>query len=380
MAIRVAVPKETVPGERRVALVPDVVARMAKQGYEVWVEKGAGEGAFYPDAAYEAAGAKLVEGKEALYPEADLVLKIQPPSEEEVDLMKEGAVVVGFMQPHRYPERVRRLVERKVNAFALELIPRITRAQAMDVLSSQASVAGYKAGVLAADLAPKFFPMLTYAAGTIRPALVFVIGAGVAGLQAIATAKRLGAIVEAFDVRRAAGEQVRSLGARFLELDIDAEAEGGYARELTPEEKEKEKQMVADAIARADVVITTAQVPGKPAPRIVTREMVERMKPGSVIVDLAAESGGNCELTQAGEKVVHRGVTIYGPVNLPSELPVHASEMYARNLYNFVSLLAKEGKELSPDWDDEILAKSVLVWDGEVKHEPTRALLLGGEA
>ncbi len=380
MAIRVAVPKETVPGERRVALVPDVVARMVRQGYDVRVERGAGEGAFYPDGAYEAAGARLIEGKQALYSEADLVLKIQPPSEEEVDQMQTGAVVVGFMQPHRYPDRVRRLAERGVNAFALELIPRITRAQAMDVLSSQASVAGYKAGVLAADLAPKFFPMLTYAAGTIRPALVLVLGAGVAGLQAIATAKRLGAIVEAYDVRRAAGEQVRSLGARFLELDIDAEAEGGYARELTPEEKEKERRMVEDAVARADVVITTAQVPGRPAPLLITRAMVERMKPGAVIVDLAAESGGNCELTQPGEKVVHGAVTIYGPVNLPSELPVHASEMYARNLYNFISLLAREGKELAPDWNDEILAKSVLVWDGEVKHEPTRKLLEGEEA
>ncbi len=380
MAIRVAVPKETVPGERRVALIPDVVARMAKQGYQVRVERGAGEGAFFDDAAFEAAGAELVEGKEALYRDAELVLKVQPPGEDEVDLMPEGAIVVGFLQPHRYPERVRRLAERKVNAFALELIPRITRAQAMDVLSSQASVAGYKAGVLAADLAPKFFPMLTYAAGTIRPALVLVLGAGVAGLQAIATAKRLGAVVEAYDVRRAAGEQVRSLGAKFLELDIDAEAEGGYARELTPEEKEKERKMVEDAVARADVVITTAQIPGRPAPRLISQAMVERMRPGSVIIDLAAESGGNCELTQAGERVVHHGVTIYGPVNLPSELPIHASEMYARNLFNFVSLLAKEGESLSPDWDDEIIQKSVLVWEGEVKHEPTKTLLEGGEA
>ncbi len=380
MAIRVAVPKETVPGERRVALIPDVVARMAKQGYQVRVERGAGEGAFFDDAAFEAAGAELVEGKEALYRDAELVLKVQPPSEDEVDLMPEGAIVVGFLQPHRYPERVRRLAERKVNAFALELIPRITRAQAMDVLSSQASVAGYKAGVLAADLAPKFFPMLTYAAGTIRPALVLVLGAGVAGLQAIATAKRLGAVVEAYDVRRAAGEQVRSLGAKFLELDIDAEAEGGYARELTPEEKEKERKMVEDAVARADVVITTAQIPGRPAPRLISQAMVERMRPGAVIIDLAAESGGNCELTQPGEKVVHHGVTIYGPVNLPSELPIHASEMYARNLFNFVSLLAREGEGLSPDWDDEIIQKSVLVWEGEVKHEPTRKLLEGGEA
>ena len=377
MGVRVAVPKETAPGERRVALVPDVVARMVRQGYQVTVEKGAGEGAYFDDAQYEAAGASLVEGKEALYKDAELVLKVQPPDEAEIELMPKGAVVVGFMQPHRYPERVKKLAERGVNAFALELIPRITRAQAMDVLSSQSTVAGYKAALIAADMLPKFFPMLTYAAGTIRPALVFVIGAGVAGLQAIATAKRLGAVVEAFDVRRAAGEQVRSLGARFLELDIDAEGEGGYARELTPEEKEKERQMVADAVARADVVITTAQVPGRPAPKILTKEMIERMRPGSVVVDIAAETGGNTELTKPGKKVVHRGVTVYGPVNLPSELSVHASEMYARNLYNFVGLLTKDGESLSPDWEDEIIAKSVLVWDGEIKHEPTKKLVEG---
>ena len=375
MAIRVAVPKETVPGERRVALVPDVVARMTRQGYAVAVEEGAGEGAYFSNEAYAKAQAELRPDKKALYADADLVLKVQPPSEEELELMRPGTIVVGLMQPHRYPERVRRMVERKVNAFALELIPRITRAQAMDVLSSQSSVAGYKAAVIAADKLPKFFPMLTYAAGTIRPALVFVIGAGVAGLQAIATAKRLGAVVEAFDVRRAAREQVKSLGARFLELDIDAEGEGGYARELTPEEKEKERQMVADAIARADVVITTAQIPWRPAPKIVTREMVERMRPGSVIVDLAAESGGNTELTQPGEEVVHQGVRILGPKNLPSELSVHASEMYARNLYNFVHLLTGEGKGLEPDWNDEILAQSVLVWDGEVKHPMVKELL-----
>ncbi len=375
MAIRVAVPKESVPGERRVAVTPDVAARMHKQGYEVWVERGAGLEAFFVDEAYERAGAKLIDDREALFAEADLVLKVQPPAEDEVALMREGSIVVGFLQPHKYPDRVRRLIEKGVNAFALELIPRITRAQAMDVLSSQATVAGYQAALLAAELSPKFFPMLTYAAGTIRPALVLVLGAGVAGLQAIATARRLGALVEAYDVRRAAGEQVRSLGAKFLELDIDAETEGGYARELTEEEKARERQMVEDAVARADVVITTAQIPGRPAPRLVTEAMVERMRPGAVIIDLAAESGGNCELTVPGEKVVHRGVTIYGPTNVPSQLAVHASEMYAKNLFNFISLLTGDGKALQPDWNDEILAKSVLVWDGVVKHEPTRKLL-----
>lgn len=380
MAIRVAVPKETAPKERRVAVTPEIAGRLVKQGFSVRVEAGAGEGAYFPDAAYEAAGAEVVPDKAALYPEAELILKVQPPDEDEVDLMQKGAVVVGFLQPHRFPDRVKRMAEKGVNAFALELIPRITRAQAMDVLSSQATAVGYKAALIGADLLPKFFPMLTYAAGTIRPAKVLVLGAGVAGLQAIATARRLGAVVEAYDVRRAAGEQVRSLGAKFLELDIDAEAEGGYARELTPEEKEKERKMVEDAVARADVVITTAQIPGRPAPRLISQAMVERMRPGAVIIDLAAESGGNCELTQPGERVVHHGVTIYGPVNLPSELPIHASEMYARNLFNFVSLLAREGEGLSPDWDDEIIQKSVLVWEGEVKHEPTRKLLEGGEA
>lgn len=380
MAIRVAVPKETAPRERRVAVTPEIAGRLVKQGFSVRVEAGAGAGAYFPDAAYEAAGAEVVPDKAALYPEAELILKVQPPDEEEVDLMQKGAVVVGFLQPHRYPERVKRMAEKGVNAFALELIPRITRAQAMDVLSSQATAVGYKAALIGADLLPKFFPMLTYAAGTIRPAKVLVLGAGVAGLQAIATARRLGAVVEAYDVRRAAGEQVRSLGAKFLELDIDAEAEGGYARELTPEEKEKEKQMVADAVARADVIITTAQIPGKRAPILITKEMVERMQPGAVIIDVAAESGGNCELTQPGEKVEHNGVTIYGPINLPSELAVHASEMYAKNLFNFVALLTQDGGTLAPDWSDEILAKSVLIWDGEVKHAPTKQLLEGGAA
>ena len=263
------------------------------------------------------------------------------------------------------------------NAAAVELIPRITRAQPMDALSSQATVAGYKAALVAANLTRRFFPMLTTAAGTIRPAQVLVLGAGVAGLQAIATARRLGAVVEAYDVRRAAGEQVRSLGAKFLELPLDAEAEGGYARELTEEEKAREREMLAEAVARADAVITTAQVPGRPAPLLVTEAMVARMKPGAVIVDLAAESGGNCALTRPGEVLEHGGVTIYGPLNLPSELAVHASEMYAKNLYHFLELLTQGGERLEPDWGDEILAKSALVWAGEIRHGPTRERVEG---
>ncbi|AEB11364.1 Re/Si-specific NAD(P)(+) transhydrogenase subunit alpha [Marinithermus hydrothermalis] len=374
MPIRVAVPKEVAPGERRVALVPEVVGRLAGKGYQVQVEQGAGAAADYPDAAYAAAGAQVVADP---YAEAQVVLKVQPPTLEELERIPPGAVVVGFMHPHRYPDRVARMRERRVNAFAIELIPRITRAQPMDALSSQATVAGYKAALVAANLTRRFFPMLTTAAGTIRPAQVLVLGAGVAGLQAIATARRLGAVVEAYDVRRAAGEQVRSLGAKFLELPLDAEAEGGYARELTEEEKAREREMLAEAVARADAVITTAQVPGRPAPLLVTEAMVARMKPGAVIVDLAAESGGNCALTRPGEVLEHGGVTIYGPLNLPSELAVHASEMYAKNLYHFLELLTQGGERLEPDWGDEILAKSALVWAGEIRHGPTRERVEG---
>jgi NAD(P) transhydrogenase subunit alpha len=303
MAINIAVPKEEAPGERRVALVPEVAGKLIKQGHAVSVESGAGVGAHYLDEAYEKVGAKLVGRRGELLKEAQLILKVQPPTEEEIEAMPEGSVLIGFMYPHRYPERVAKMRDKKLTVFAMELVPRITRAQAMDALSSQATVAGYKAALIAADTIDRFLPMLTTAAGTIRPAQVLVLGAGVAGLQAIATAKRLGAVVSAYDVRRAAGEQVRSLGAKFLELEIDAEAEGGYARELTDEEKKKEREMVEQAIAAADIVITTANIPGRRAPILVTTDMVERMKPGSVIVDLAAESGGNCEAPKPGATV-----------------------------------------------------------------------------
>jgi NAD(P) transhydrogenase subunit alpha len=297
-----------------------------------------------------------------------------------VDRWSEGTVVVGFMNAARNLDVVARMRDRKVSAFALELVPRITRAQSMDALSSQATAGGYMAAIVGAEHCPKFLPMLTTAAGTIRPATVLILGAGVAGLMAIATAKRLGAIVEAYDVRRAAGEQVRSLGAKFLALEINAEGEGGYARELTPEEKAKEQEMVSGAVARADVVITTANIPGRKAPRLISKETVARMKPGAVIVDLAAESGGNCELTRPGETVVSDGVTILGPTNLPAQVPFHSSQMYAKNLQSFLGLLIDAAGQLVTDFSDEILAASLLVHAGEIKHAPTRELVAGGRA
>ncbi len=326
------------------ATVPEIVQKLTKSGHEVRIEHDAGTGAYYPDDLFTAAGAKIVSSRTELLNGARIVLRVQPPTVAEVDQLAEGTIVIGFMNATNNLEAVARMRDRKITAFALELVPRITRAQSMDALSSQATAAGYTAAILGADNCPKFLPMLTTAAGTIRPATVLILGAGVAGLMAIATAKRLGAIVEAYDVRRAAGEQVRSLGAKFLELEINAEGQGGYARELTPEEKEKEQQMVSAAVARADIVITTAAIPGRKAPLLITKETVATMRPGAVIVDLAAESGGNCELTQAGKTVREHGVTIIGPQNLPARVPFHSSQMYAKNLQSFLALLVdKDG-------------------------------------
>jgi proton-translocating NAD(P)+ transhydrogenase subunit alpha len=375
MGVRIAVPKEVAPGELRVALVPDVAARLVKDGLSVVVEAGAGAAAYYPDAAYTAAGAQVDPDRTTVLGGGGVVLKVQPPTPAEVDALAPGTVVVGFMNPTRALDTLARLRDRKLTAFALELLPRITRAQSMDALSSQATAAGYRAALIAAELMPKFLPMLTTAAGTIRPAKVLVLGAGVAGLMAIATAKRLGAVVEAYDVRRAAGEQVRSLGAKFLELQINAEGQGGYARELTAEEKVQEQAMVSAAVAQADAVITTANVPGRKAPRLIGRDVVLRMRPGSVIVDLAAESGGNCELTRPGETVVEGGVTVYGPLNLPSQIPFHASQMYSKNLQAFLGLLIAPGGALVPTYEDEVLAASLLVSDGEVRFAPAREAL-----
>ncbi len=375
MPVRMAVPKEIFSGERRVALDPSVAERFTKLGAEILLQKGAGKGAHFKDEAYDGK-ARLIDDAATLYAEADIIFKVQPPTLEELDLIREGAVIVSFLQPHRYPDMVRKLCDKKITSFAMELVPRISRAQSMDALSSQASIAGYKVALMAAELASFFFPMLTTAAGTIRPAKVVVVGAGVAGLQAIATCKRLGAQVEAYDIRAAAKEQVESLGARLIDTGISAEGVGGYARELTDEEKRKQSEVLAKHVAAASAVITTASLPGRDAPKIITRAMVEAMKPGAVIVDLAAESGGNCEVTEPGKTIEYNDVIVHGPVNIPSLIPVHATEMYAKNLYNFLSPMIKDG-QLQLDWNDEVIKESVLTHQGEVKHEPTGRRLRG---
>jgi len=374
MAARLGVAREVTAGETRVALVPTVAERYAALGLDVILERGAGLASHYLDDDYTAS--ELVDDAAAAFA-ADLVLTVRPPAPDRVALLREGAVLVGLLDPYREADTVRALAERGVTSFALELLPRISRAQAMDALTSQASVAGYKAVLMAASLAPRYFPMLTTPAGTIRPAKVLVLGVGVAGLQAIATARRLGAMVEAYDVRQATKEQVHSLGGRFIDTGIDAEVEGGYARELTDEEKAKAAAIVADHVAAADAVITTAAVPGRAAPRLIDAATVARMKPGAVIVDLAAEGGGNCELSRPGERAEHEGVVIECPFNVPALLPVHASEQYARNLLNFVTPLVADG-ELALDWDDEVVAGSVLTHDGNIANEAVRARLQEG--
>lgn len=375
MGILLAVPRESAPGERRVALVPEVVQKLVQSGHTVRIQSGAGAGAYYPDELYTKVGASLAAAPNELYAGTPVILKVNPPTVEEAATYPAGSILVSFLYPARNLEAVRRLRDGKVAAFALELVPRITRAQSMDALSSQATAAGYMAAILGAENCPKFLPMLTTAAGTIRPATVLILGAGVAGLMSIATARRLGALVEAYDVRRAAGEQVRSLGAKFLELEINAEGTGGYARELTPEEKAKEQEMVSAAVARADVVITTANVPGRKAPRLITKETVARMRPGAVVVDLAAESGGNCELTKPGETVRAGEVLVLGPSNLPAMVPFHASQMFAKNLQSFLTLLVDKSGALVTSFADEILAASQVVGQGEVQHGPTKEAL-----
>lgn len=369
--------RETVPGERRVALTPEVAKKLKARGARIVLQDGTGASAYFADPAY--ADCEVSNAAAALS-QADVLLKVQPPSLEEIAQLKEGTVVIGHLQPHLAPERTKALRDRKITSFAMELLPRTTRAQAMDVLSSQASVAGYKAVLIAAEAAPKFFPMLTTAAGTIRPSKVLIVGAGVAGLQAIATARRLGAQVEGFDVRPETKEQIESLGAKFLDLGVSAAGSGGYARELTQEERDKQQQALADHLKGIDVVVTTAAVPGRKAPRIISAAMVAGMKPGSVIVDIAAETGGNCELSEAGKTIVSaNGVSVIGTTNLPASAPVHASEMYARNLYNFLELSLKDGA-LTLDWDDELIAKTCVTHAGEIKHEPTRQLVEGAQS
>src|SRR6202453_4848064 len=368
MPVVVGVLKESAANETRVALTPEIAGKLKGLGARVLVERGAGTAAHFTDKAY--ADAELTDAATILS-SADVVLCVQPPTVETVNGLKQGAVVVGFMQAYALHDLVRALKARRITSFAMELVPRISRAQSMDALSSQASVAGYKAALIAANALEKFLPMLTTAAGTIRPASVLVIGAGVAGLQAIATARRLGAVVEAYDVRSATRDQVKSLGAKFVETGVSAEGSGGYARELTPEEKAKQQEVLDARIAASDAVISTASVPGRAAPRIISRAAVERMRPGSVIVDIAAEQGGNCELTRAGETVLHNGVKVIGPVNLAAALPYHASEMYARNLFNLLKPAIVKG-ELAVDWQDEVFAGSALTRDGSIVNETTR--------
>src|SRR5271168_4149527 len=373
MSVVVGVLTETAAKETRVALVPEIATKLKSLGARVLIERGAGALAHFPDALYT--DAEFGDAATILSA-ADVLLKVQPPSLAEVAALKKGAIVIGFMQAYARPDLVRALEERGITSFAMELVPRISRAQSMDALSSQASVAGYKAVLIAANTLERFLPMLTTAAGTIRPASVLVIGAGVAGLQAIATAKRLGAVVEAYDVRSATKDQVKSLGAKFVETGVSAEGAGGYARELTAEEKTKQQEVLDARIAASDAVISTASVPGRAAPRIITQAAVERMKAGSVIVDIAAEQGGNCELTRAGETILHGGVKIVGPVNLAASLPYHASEMYSRNLFNLLKPALVKG-ELAIDWSDEVFAGCVLTHDGQIKHEATRKTLEG---
>lgn len=358
MAVRIGIARETAPGERRTAITPETVKKYVAAGAQVAVERGTGVAAGMPDQAYADAGAELVDDAAAALGGADVVLCVQPPDAARIAALKPGAALVGSLHPQADAARAQALQERGVVAFPLERLPRTTRAQAMDILSSQAGMAGYKAVLIAAQLTPRFFPMLTTAAGTIRPSKVLIVGAGVAGLQAIATAKRLGAQVEGFDVRPETREQIESLGGKFLDLGVSAAGEGGYARQLTDAERAEQQRRLAEHLKGIDVVVSTAAVPGRPAPKIITAAMVAGMKPGSVIVDLAAETGGNCEATRPGETVDVGGVVVAGPLDLASQGAFHASEMYARNLFNFVALLLKDGA-LAYDWSDELLARTV---------------------
>jgi NAD(P) transhydrogenase subunit alpha len=379
----IGVPKETYPGERRVALVPASVATLVKSGARVQVEAGAGTAAGFTDESYRTAGADIVADRRQLFQSADVVLQVRglganaSAGAADIDSMQSGLVVIAPCDPLGNPPAIQQLAERGVTLFAMELIPRITRAQSMDVLSSMATIAGYKAVLLAANQLPKLFPMMMTAAGTLAPAKVLVIGAGVAGLQAIASAKRLGAVVHGYDVRPAVKEQIESLGAKFVEMPLEttgAEGTGGYAKELGEEFYRKQRELIARTVAASDVCISTAAIPGKPSPRIITAEAARSMAPGSVIVDLAAERGGNCELTKADEVVVENGVTILGPTNLPSEVPTHASQMLANNMFNFLKLITRGG-ELKLNLDDEVVRSTLAAYQGEVVSQQVRELL-----
>ncbi|MHB1999873.1 MAG: Re/Si-specific NAD(P)(+) transhydrogenase subunit alpha [Solirubrobacteraceae bacterium] len=369
--MQVGVPKETARAECRVALVPDVVARLKGKGVDVLVQAGAGAGALLPDAAFEKAGATIAPDAAAVW-RCEVVLKIAPPSEQEIAMLGQGSLLIGFLAPLTSPASTAALARAKATALAVESIPRISRAQSMDALSSQSNVAGYRAALLGAETIGRFYPMLMTAAGTIPPAKVLVLGAGVAGLQALATAKRLGARTTGYDVRPEVAEQVRSLGAAWLDLGLEAAGEGGYARELTDEERARQQQALTDAIKGFDVVITTALVPGRPAPKLVTEEAVEGMPSGAVIVDLAGESGGNCELTKPGETIVVHDVKIVSPLNLPAAMPEHSSQLFARNVQALLELLIDDG-ELKLDFDDEIVEGACIVRDGEIVNAGAKA-------
>ncbi len=377
--MQIGVPKETAEGERRVALVPEVVRKLSggsdePGGLEVVVERGAGAGALIPDAQYEEAGARMVEDPAAVW-ESDVVVKVATPTADEIARLRPDSVLIGFLQPLTGGEAIRAIAASGATSFAMEAIPRISRAQSMDALSSQANIAGYRAALIGAQELGRYYPMLMTAAGTIRPATVLVLGAGVAGLQAIATARRLGAVVQGFDVRAAVKEQVESLGAHFLEFDLggDLEGAGGYARELTPEQQQRQQELMAEAIGKVDVVITTALVPGRRAPILVTEQAVKLMKPGSVIVDLAGEAGGNCELSEPGKTVIRHDVKILAPLNVPSTLAEHASQLYARNIQSLLGLMISDEGELSLDFDDEVIAGACITRDGEIVHEAAKA-------
>lgn len=381
--MKVAVVRETYPGERRVALVPSVVPSLTKAGWQVLLEPGAGEAAGFPDSEYASKEVEIVSDRRTAFEQADVVLQVRSlgtnseAGRDDLELLRAGQVVIGSCDPLGNPQAIKELADQKVTLFAMEMIPRITRAQSMDVLSSMATIAGYKAVLLAANHLPKMFPMLMTAAGTLVAAKVFVVGAGVAGLQAIASSKRLGAVVQAYDVRAVVKEQIESLGAKFVELNLDtgdAEDKGGYAKQLSDEQVKMQQQQLADVVAECDVCITTAAIPGRPSPLLVTKDAVERMRPGSVIVDLAAERGGNCELSKPDETVVEHGVTILGPTNLPSEVPQHASQMYAKNLATFLLLMTNDGK-LDIDLKDEVVRDTLAAKDGQVQNQRLRDML-----
>ena len=368
--MRVGIIKESLEGERRIAAVPETVAKMTKAGTEVLVESGAGSDSFISDGEFETAGARIAPRDEVLSG-SDVIIKVNKPTLEEIDKMKEGAILISFLQPFASPDVIKKLAERKVSSLSMEMVPRITRAQRMDALSTMSTVAGYKVVLMAANANGRFFPMLSTAAGTIHPGKVIIIGAGVAGLQAIATAKRLGAVVTAFDVRPAAGEQVKSLGAEFVSLEVphdQAEDTGGYAKELPPEFYQKEQEIIRKYSKDADVIISTALIPGKKAPVLITEDMVKEMKPGSVIVDMAVEHGGNCTLSEAGKEVLKHGVTIIGYPNIPAMMPVHASLLYARNILAFLNLISPDGKSATIDLEDDIIKGSLITHAGEIVH------------